>query len=143
MENIEQKLDQILWFLKQNSGYVQYTGTEYKKLMQQLDINTSDLVEYCEILEDDDYILVNYTKSALQEQIVGSIKLKIKGIFFINQGGYVGKLEAFDKDNALERKNDKYLRYGAVGAAIGSILYLVWDIMKFSYDHPHFFCFGH
>lgn len=49
--------------------------------------------------------------------------------------GYTGRLASETANIVLERKNEMYLRYGALAAAIGTCSYLVWDVIKYVLEH--------
>jgi hypothetical protein len=49
--------------------------------------------------------------------------------------GYAGILASENANIVLEKNNEKYLRYGALAAAIGTCSYLVWDVIKYVLEH--------
>ncbi len=47
------------------------------------------------------------------------------------EDGYTGRLSSQQRNIALERRNEKYLRHGAVWAALFAGGLLIWDVIKF------------
>lgn len=117
---IEANLDFILRFLANGSGYIQYTGTDYRSILSQLKITDIDLLEYLEILRDDDYVKLSIAKDNFNNDIIGNVRIKIKGKFFINKGGYLGEIKNKKKEKFIDILRG--LLSGILGAIVGAIL---------------------
>lgn len=153
MENIEKNLDELLRLILAEGAYIQFDGTAYRRILSELNLNDNDLLEYCEMLAKDEYIILNKTINNNQDPIVGSAKLKLNGIYFIRQGGYVGKMEYknLERIRVLTLENQqmnlqntqtviqKGMFWVTVVLAVGTLAQLTWQIWK----DTHFFCFGH
>lgn len=115
--------------------------------------------DFCKFITSESYVDVNYIRSILNKLMDDGYIKEIKkqdemggydyiyittfeGEYFLKiSGGYSGAIASQNRHIALEKRNDKYLRYGAIFSALFAGVYLVWDVLKYVMDnYPQFPC---
>jgi len=69
--------------------------------------------------------------------------ITFSGRVHLQNGGYVGALERETRDTEREKRNDKYLRWGALWAGSGTVAFLIWDFVKYAMEHNWWFYCRH
>ena len=98
------------------------------------------------ILQDDKYIEIEFSDERIKQgiRIIAAVRLKIRGKYFIHQGGYVGKSQRMDDiEKKVMRTNNRMVLL-TVFLAVGAMGLLILEIYKtFFYHSRHFYHLWH
>lgn len=130
----EDVLDETLKSMLNRSLYnIAGDDDTYNSLLKKISVEDEDFIDILDTLQDDKLAYYVTTKDIDPRNIRLFVSASItpKGKFFIKNGGYSGKLANDRAKEDLARRNEKYLRYGAIWAAVGTIALLLWDMLKY------------
>ncbi len=127
--SIEHKLDEILRKInKFNSDFFRLNEAEtFETFLSNLNIREEQFIELLDILKEDKFI-ISYTTFPNENKLyagkVDYIKPSLKGKLFINQNGYVGKLERMNHDSWIGKRNELVISVGTGLAGLYSLIQL-------------------
>jgi DNA-binding PadR family transcriptional regulator len=138
-----QKLDAVLEYMVQVSRppyrFITEILDEFKNGGWSLDDNgySDELYRILQKLTNDGYVFTEqreYKPSGL----VNVYFVTFEGKLFLQSGGYDGQREEVlrqkiiqNSENAIARRNSNLAAYGAIGAAVGALGVLLFEVIKF------------
>lgn len=155
MVEIEEHLNFILQYLVDNKGLaIKYFHTSPSSpniddLRRKLDVDQDGFKELCTILEEDKYVtIILHEKGTHLPGFAGqvtSLKITIRGRYFLRQGGYVDKLKRLrEQNNRLANLENVQIHHQrnmtnlTVVLAVAALIACVWygiEIWKFFYSY--------
>lgn len=134
-----EQLDRVLTFMctsHRASGRISDADIQIGLKSEGYEIGGGDLVDVIDQLLEDKYLNIKEikAKNAFQYDHV-TYRATWAGKYFQRTSGYRKKIEIDGKNVVLEKRNERYLRYGAIGAAIGSIAIFVLEMTKYLESH--------